>query len=533
MAEDGSNTLAPPPSDGDEHNKQVRFSDMLEEYEPSDLGRKGPRAPAATTSSPQQVKPAAEATASALVGRLNLAAIISSLPADMSGGGGGGKISEEDASGTNASDLPPTHDEEHLSVAATTTPSNHTKAGDAVETDGTALPIVTTSSQDPHEGIQAPSEPASTSAPLPQQQQPVTASSAPPPEEQAPPTTMTANAEAATASQEPDMSERESVVIARGGKIEVVDADAVTVHPELRFEDHEEDADDSAPLTRAARAPPRPLRAQSARPHRSRPTPAQTSDRPRPASAAQPRSHTRIAHTASFTGPGKGLHRFASEEARDAFEAWYARKQRSMRDTLRANSSSDPEAERQRQLESQRSFEAWRRRKDEEEREERRRQRQREDRRNPAHSRAASASTQQANRAYHEWLQRKRSETKQAQLEQQIRQQLLDESQDLLTERETLVQSAVQDWLSRKRYQEQLEKEQLKERLREERREMQRIKQSLARTWTTPSRGESRTSTTFDASFRLQQRDERIRSHRNPSLSSSPKSFKPNRLKTM
>lgn len=33
-------------------------------------------------------------------------------------------------------------------------------------------------------------------------------------------------------------------------------------------------------------------------------------------------------HSPSFQGPGKHLHRFKNAEARDAYEAWYARKLR-------------------------------------------------------------------------------------------------------------------------------------------------------------------------------------------------------------
>eukprot|EP00730_Choanoeca_flexa_P012817 TRINITY_DN4648_c0_g1_i1.p1 TRINITY_DN4648_c0_g1~~TRINITY_DN4648_c0_g1_i1.p1 ORF type:complete len:639 (+),score=128.24 TRINITY_DN4648_c0_g1_i1:44-1960(+) len=266
------------------------------------------------------------------------------------------------------------------------------------------------------------------------------------------------------AKQASDTQPQDNVIIEREGKIQIVSAsDVQAIDPELNFTA-------SPPKHTPSERPQSELPRGHDKPQSLR--------RVQSASVASPISQNNnqsVGHSERFQGPGKHLHRFKNVEARDAFEAWYERKQHLLKQKTRPKLQTKPSEEEMRR-EAQDSFEAWRQRKEQQALEARRQAREEKRRQTQVQRDPLEAKS-----AFENWKQRKAEQARQQKKERMIRTQLLDQTAALIEERHEASQIAVYQWLKRKQEQAKRERMQEEHRLKTQRRQLRTMRRSLKR----------------------------------------------------
>eukprot|EP00039_Didymoeca_costata_P008102 m.107981 g.107981 ORF g.107981 m.107981 type:complete len:422 (-) comp13948_c0_seq7:3780-5045(-) len=289
-------------------------------------------------------------------------------------------------------------------------------------------------------------------------------------------------------SHESKTDEEAKVLVERNGKFVYVDAKDVTLEKQLESLEDTEKQNESRtkpePVTNDSeleiqkqstppRSPARPktavTRAKSARTTRG--PPQQHLQSPRPKSAAPT-----IGHSPGFNAPpGARLVSFSSQDARDAYEGWFLRKQEQLRkERERTRKMEEENAEEPKDEEmSKAAFEGWKRRKEEEMQEKRKRAMER------------SSTTQkpkkdpvEAEENFKAWC--KRKEEKMREESERERKVYKKPAKELTPEQmDALNDQAVKEWMRQKYLQQSQEKKQLQRTMRHHAKEAKKITANL------------------------------------------------------
>eukprot|EP00050_Salpingoeca_kvevrii_P021197 m.107695 g.107695 ORF g.107695 m.107695 type:complete len:539 (-) comp9228_c0_seq2:322-1938(-) len=267
-------------------------------------------------------------------------------------------------------------------------------------------------------------------------------------------------------------AQQERVLVHRHGEFHLVDASDVQAAemaglPTAIVDDNPAQSTQRVSFNETKRQPRPPAeRARSAAPRPK--TSRARSARMRPKSAVEtpPR-----AHSASLRS---GLFQFSSEEGKDSFEAWLRRKAEQQRQDRNARANAGiSESEEERRARAEQSYQAWLRRK-----EEMRKQSKHDDNEQDS-MRRTRHKPEESDALFHQWLDKKRMESRRDAEEARIRKSLLEEQARIQDERKRASEAAVNDWHQRKREEERRQREHDKVRRRRQAAEMRRIKQNL------------------------------------------------------
>eukprot|EP00051_Salpingoeca_urceolata_P013030 m.162946 g.162946 ORF g.162946 m.162946 type:complete len:690 (-) comp17677_c0_seq1:226-2295(-) len=230
-------------------------------------------------------------------------------------------------------------------------------------------------------------------------------------------------------------------------------------------------------------APPspmvRPHRTQSAR---NRPKPQRpTSTRPKSARVVNTRMP--VGHRSGFKPPpGSQLYKgFHSEEGRDAYEAWLAQKekqkQREIEQKRRLAAQQRQPTLQERREQAERSFQGWLAQKKTHPRPKTSMQT------SPARAHSAR-NRKEADAEFQCWVDKKKLAAAEARRQEQMKRQIVEENLARMEEHKRRAKGEYEQWLRKKRLEEEANKRRFKQRVKQMTKEARRIKASLATTYT-------------------------------------------------